>query len=324
MPMGGEDSNAMDVTPIRFGDIAGVLTTPAAEEDSPPAQVPLVLMIHGSGPLDRDENTTGQELNIFNAFAADLARSGIASFRYDKRGCGESAGDFKLADQTDFTNDAIACLDGLAERFPDRFKKRFLLGHSEGTLIAARLCQQRAVEGLVLICPYITDMETILTQQAAHLDDVVAKATGWAGRVQRFATRLIGKPSHWQARLIRKLKTTNTPTIRFLGRSMPAAWLRECLTLDPRAIYAGVEVPALVIGGEKDVQCDPADAPAIAEVLGALAETHILDDMTHILRLEAGEPSMAGYPEQMKQPVIPSIMELTAPWIAARAEGEAD
>lgn len=310
----GEDWNVMDVTPIRFGELAGVLTTPTSEAGS---AFPLVLMIHGSGPLDRDQNTAGQHLNIFNAFAADLARSGIASFRYDKRGCGESGGEFSHADQTDFLNDAAACLEGLAERYPDRFFRRFLLGHSEGTLIAARLCQQHAVDGLVLVCPYITDMETILTQQAAHLDQVVADAKGWSGSLQRIVVQLFGKPSYWQARLIRKLKATNTPTIRFLGRKLPAAWL----VLDPRAIYAGVEVPAIVIGGEKDVQCDPADAPRIAEILGPSSEVHIVKDLTHLLRIETGAASMASYPAQMKRPVSPVVMELTTRWIAVRNPG---
>lgn len=52
-----------------------------------PAQgggLPLVLMIHGSGPLDRDENMRGQRFDAFNAFAHALARQGMSSFRYDK------------------------------------------------------------------------------------------------------------------------------------------------------------------------------------------------------------------------------------------------
>ena len=51
-------------------------------------------MIHGSGPMDRNENMPGQSLNVFNTIAEHLAEKGIASLRYDKRGCGKSGGNY--------------------------------------------------------------------------------------------------------------------------------------------------------------------------------------------------------------------------------------
>ena len=60
-------------------------------------RVASVLMIHGTGPLDRDENLKGQRIDAFNTIAHYLAAAGIASFRYDKRGCGRSSGDYYRA-----------------------------------------------------------------------------------------------------------------------------------------------------------------------------------------------------------------------------------
>ena len=51
-----------------------------------------LLMLAGSGELDRNENGARLQLNIFNEIAHVLAENGIASFRYDKRGCAESDG----------------------------------------------------------------------------------------------------------------------------------------------------------------------------------------------------------------------------------------
>jgi hypothetical protein len=50
------------------------------------------LLLNGSGPLDRDSNMPGQALHVADAVAAALAEAGVASFRFDKRGVGESGG----------------------------------------------------------------------------------------------------------------------------------------------------------------------------------------------------------------------------------------
>ncbi len=71
--------------------LAGTVVTPSG------GRCPTVLMLHGSGPMDRNEDMPGQRLSIFDTFAERLVRHGIASVRFDKRGCGASTGDFKTA-----------------------------------------------------------------------------------------------------------------------------------------------------------------------------------------------------------------------------------
>ena len=70
-------------------ELHGTLCLPATRR-----QPPVVLMIHGSGPLDRNANMPGQQFDVFNSLAHALAAAGYASLRYDKRGCGSSTGDF--------------------------------------------------------------------------------------------------------------------------------------------------------------------------------------------------------------------------------------
>lgn len=67
--------------------LAGTLCLPKVT-----GQFPVVLLVHGSGPLDRDGNMKRQKLNLFNTIAHVLAANGIASLRYDKRGAAKVRG----------------------------------------------------------------------------------------------------------------------------------------------------------------------------------------------------------------------------------------
>lgn len=118
-------------------------------------QYPVVLMIHGSGPSDRDENLPGQNLNVFNTIAHYLAGIGIASLRYDKRGCGASTGDYYRTGHYDLVDDAICWFDALTHRGSTMGQQVFLLGHSEGAIIVPQVCLKReSAAGLILLCPF--------------------------------------------------------------------------------------------------------------------------------------------------------------------------
>ena len=92
---------------VVIGDVrlAGELLLPGSSRTHP-----TVVMIHGSGPLDRNENTKSQSLNIFNTLANHLATQGIASFRYDKRGCGKSGGDYFARDTVIWSTTPVLAL----------------------------------------------------------------------------------------------------------------------------------------------------------------------------------------------------------------------
>ena len=69
----------------------------------------LVIMSSGSGPQDRDETLEG--FKIFKVIADHLASKGIASFRYDDRGVGESTGDFVNSTIDDHSKDLEGIMD---------------------------------------------------------------------------------------------------------------------------------------------------------------------------------------------------------------------
>ena len=279
----------------------------------------LVIFLHGTGPMDRDENMPGQALNVFNAIAERLAAAGWASFRYDKRGCGASGGDYLSTGHFDLVADARAVVAAMRSRGNQRI---VLVGHSEGTLIAAELAAE--VDGLVLLAPFVSPMRQILLAQAGRLQDEVNAAPGIMGGLTRRLVALFGGMVAIQRRLLAKLDRTEAPVIRYMGRKVAAKSLREMLALDLAAIYRAVRVPVLAVSGGKDIQCPPEDGPRIAEMTGG--EAVLVPDMTHLLRLTDSAPGFADYARQLALPVDPAMIGQVIGWLGRQwpKAGEAD
>src|SRR3954453_5004734 len=113
---------------------------------------PAVLIASGSGPLDRDSNHRRARFDVARQVAHALAAGGLASLRYDKRGVGESPGDWRRAGLYDNVDDLGAALDTPVAR-PEVDPARVLLaGHSEGAILAAALAGSGAsVTAVVLL-----------------------------------------------------------------------------------------------------------------------------------------------------------------------------
>ena len=127
-------------------------------------------------------------------------------------------------------------------------------------------------------------------------------------------------PIHGQKRFIAKLKRTSHRQGQFGLRKVPFQWFRDFLELDPEQIYRNTSCPTLAIAGSKDFQCLPEDLRAIETVIAAPIETHVIENMSHLLRHEPGEGSVFDYAEQMKQSLLPQVSELILDWLNRRIE----
>jgi uncharacterized protein len=277
-------------------------------------------MVHGSGPLDRDENMDGQQLNVFNTIAHHLVGEGIASLRYDKRGCGKSSGDYHATGHSDLTNDAVSWFDALKQHDFCESEKIFMLGHSEGCIIAPQVSVLRpTIAGLVLLCPFVDNMESILIKQAAQLQQDFEALPGVSGLIRRLLSRMMGATVTSQQKLIDKIKSSDKDTIRVQFQKIPAKWLRELIRLDPRAVFSQVRCPMLLIGGEKDLQCDPGDVNRIAELTTGVVNVHVIKNLTHSLRFDEQQPSLLSTSELTKKPMEPILLELIVEWVKEQA-----
>lgn len=277
---------------------------------------PVVLMLQGSGPLDRNSNMKGQRLDIFNVVAHALADCGIASLRYDKRGCGSSTGIFLTAGYSDFVQDAMHCYDALAKMECVAENRIFILGHSEGCLVAAQVSLHRPlVAGLILLCPFIEPMESMLVRQAMQYEKEIDSLQGIAGFYYRILFKVRGSPSVRQQRLICRVKESQLSAMRAGFCRFPAKWLRELLALDVRMIFSAISAPMLLIAGEKDLQCKPNDAARIATVTCGQSTIFMVDNMTHTLRVDKNPASLLSAQYLLSTPISNVVYEASVKWI---------
>ncbi len=292
--------------------LAGTLCLP-----SEAGQFPCVLMIHGSGLVDRNENAPNMEANIFNAIARYLAERGVGSLRYDKRGCGGSSGDFASTGFYDLIQDGLAAHRFLTSQSCVNKDKIFVLGHSEGSMIAPKIhLGYPSVAGLILLGVQTKKLEDGLKYQAQMLAKDVKQGKGF----MRLITRAIWKiicydPVKTQKAVIEKAKRTKQDTFRYMGKLIYAKWLREHLEYNPVYTMFNVKCPILAITGDKDIQVDPEDAVKVSELAKGEVEYHIVPNLTHILRPDDGPASIFSYKRLLKQDIDPRVLELINTWL---------
>ncbi len=145
--------------------LTGTLLLPASD-----GQWPAVLLIPGSGQVDRNENATKLRINAFREIAVHLSKQGIATLRYDKRGVGASEGDFWETGFFDNVTDAGAALGCLKSQKEIQSDQVFFLGHSEGAMTATRLAATGAgVTGVILLAGPARKGEEVLVWQCEQV-----------------------------------------------------------------------------------------------------------------------------------------------------------
>jgi len=284
-----------------------------------------VVMVHGTGPLDRDENMEGQELDIFNTLADALAQAGIASIRYDKRGCGQSQGDYTRTGFYDLADDVCAAISHVRETEAVRDSAVYVLGHSEGTLLAPLAAQARKdVAGLILLSPAIAPIEAMLIRQAEWIQVAIDEGRGFVAVLTRLAVRLMGGAVKCQMRLIRRIQRSKGDKVRSIGKEYSVRHLREILKHRADEVIASVNLPMLVIAGGKDIQCESGDATRIAELAPGRVQVQIIDDLTHVLRCDKEPPSFNRYDDLIEKPVDQGVIDLILEWLDQQNLGIGD
>lgn len=299
----------------------GTLTLPkkgdvSAEHSNNPPIKAVVLLLPDSGPLDRNQNSLQVQLNISNGIANHMATQGIASVRYDKRGCGVSKGQFDSAGHSDLVADAQAWLEHLQQMDSVSDAPLYVLGHGEGSLIAPQLCAANPkIQGQILLAPFVENFENIIRRQAENALREIAELDGFRGKLIRFFLRLSGDQIAKQKKLVKRIKKTKRDTLKIRKQVINAKWIREMVSNDASAIHSAVKVSSLIIGGEKDLQCLPTDVNKIADLLITPVQHHVFSDLTHILRADSGKPSVQNYLRLTLEDVDSRVLNTITTWL---------
>jgi len=107
---------------------------------------------------------------------------------------------------------------------------------------------------------------------------------------------------------------------RLGGVRVNALWYREFLDYDPRPDLARTMAPVLAVTGSKDLQTPPDDVAAIAAAAAGPVETVVVDDVSHILRTQSGEPTLRSYRKDVRHPVDPRVVQLLLRWLDQRTD----
>ena len=271
------------------GVLHGSLLLP--QQDTPP---PVVLIIAGSGPTDRDgNNPAGGRVDNLKRLALLLANANIASVRYDKRGV--AASQPATPDERDlsverYVADVVAW--GHKLKADPRFGSLILIGHSEGALIASLAAEQAGASAVISLAGSGRPMAEVVREQLA----------------ERLPPAQLARGSALLDRLEAGQTSLDVPApLRQVFRPSVQPYLITLFRQDPAAAFARLPMPALIVQGRNDVQVDVADAQKLKD---AKPDAHLvlIEGMNHMLRISPKD--MSEQRESYQNPQLPLAREL--------------
>ena len=233
--------------------------------------IDVVLIISGSGPTDRDGNSSvfpGKN-NSLKMLADSLFENGIASLRYDKRGVGAS----DKVKETDLTfdmyiNDAVEWVKFL--RKDKRFSKVIIAGLSEGSLIGMMAAERTDIDKFISLCGAGRPAYSLIEEQL---------------RNNKVPNQLLNecKAIIDSLKLGITVKKVN-PSLISIFRPSVQPYMISWFKYDPVKEISKLSVPILVIEGTTDIQIDVKDAKLLAAA-NKKAKLDIIENMNHILKI---------------------------------------
>ncbi len=247
--------------------IAGTLTLPG---DS--GIFPAVVLIAGSGRNDRDETVYGHK--PFFVISDHLTRNGFAVLRYDKRGVGESTGNYATATISSFADDAKAAVEYLKSRKEIENSKIGLIGHSEGGIVAPIVASaNKDISFIVLMAaPGIKGIEIVLDQNETSMRfqnmepetidrmqktnrEMFEKLLEWDNSESHKTTLRDNLLQLWdQIPILIKLKADKDAFLRSQYNTMVSPGYRSFLISNPELYLHKVRCPVFAINGVNDTQ----------------------------------------------------------------------
>jgi len=275
--------------------LPGTMTVPKG-----PGRFPAIVLVHGSGPNDRDESIGGTK--PFKDLAWGLATNGIAVLRYVKRSRHAPAGVVTTKDEVeDAAHEALALLRQTAEVDPARI---FLLGHSQGGEMVPRIAAiEPKLAGIVLMAGSTRPVEDLLIEQLTYFATTVHPGD------KDVAAQLEAAKAFKVTVESPDLKPDDDVAFPVGKAHLKGAYFLDLRGYDPPAVAAKLAMPILVLQGERDYQVTGKDLDRWKNALGTRATFHAYPALNHLFVAGTGTPGPAEYalPGHVDAPVIADI-----------------
>lgn len=276
--------------------LPGTLTLPRVEKGR---KVPCVILVHGSGPNDRDE-TIGPN-KPFRDLAWLLAQRGIAVIRYDKRtkvyGNNSVPKGRKLDMDTETCDDALSAVR-LAATLPEiAHDSIFVLGHSQGGMMAPRIAQKsKDVAGIIILAGLARRFEDAIMQQSEY----IASLTGTVSPQVRAQLDELQR----QVANVKRLGTTAFNDSIPLPLGLPKEYWEFLRTYDAAKTASALSCPILVLQCGRDFQVTMDDHRLWTMTLAIKphAQLKVYPKLNHILQEGDGKSTPTEYNEARPVP----------------------
>jgi pimeloyl-ACP methyl ester carboxylesterase len=317
-------------------EIGGTLVYPEGE-----GEAPLVILISGSGAQNRDSNIF--EFKIFAEMAEHLKKNGIASFRYDDRQIGKSTGIFMNTTLEMLAGDVESIITHLTEMNAYNFGEIVLLGHSQGGVVAGKVAaENESVDQLILMASTGLPLKDILRFQVKqgfgegiHDEEDVEKEIDLReelmGAIRDDSGVEVAKQAymnHYKSILekLPKERKTGIPDVdAFVQQQVQqlvayygAPQTKSLLFYDPADDLAELDIPALVVFGEKDTQVteemNRAPIEKALKTAGISYEVKVMPEANHLF--QKANTGMASEYAMLDKEFVDGFLEVISEWVA--------
>lgn len=245
---------------------------------------PLILLIMGTGKLDRDGNQKGFKTDMYKNLSDMFVKMGYTCIRYDKRGTHESTGNFKTLGLSDLVNDSAKVIE-YAKTLPYVDENRIIAcGHSEGSMVATLLTKQEKLDSIILLGGACICLKSAMEYQNLKILDEFKDKKGFVAWILN-KTANKEKIQKQLNNFYEKAKNAKKDTFFYRGAFIPSKWIKEHGSLSDEDYVKMIEEyngKVLAITGKSDLQADYNCLEKLKEFENVT--TYAPENVNHMLR----------------------------------------
>lgn len=275
--------------------IEGSLVTPYSDTDQ---EVPLLIFIMDAGAINRDGNDRMSKNNTFKKLSHELAKIGIASYRYDKRlfkmdGLGIREHEISF---DHFIEDAKSVITYFRKN--KTYTKIIILGHGQGSLVGMLAAKGNA-DGFISIAGNAQSIDQVIIEQISKQAPGLEKSAAAAFQQLKENGRATGYE----------------PALESIFRYDLQPFMKSWTKYDPSQIISELEMPILILHGDKDIQVELSQAEKLKES-APQSEYLVINNMNHILKeIKGGRlDNQKSYNESWRR-IIPEVLSSIANFV---------